>query len=195
MAATSLDALEALLQFREAVPSKARASPIPSHHIMPVPNPLDPAQPHIIEGDAPSPSGGPQTPFGSGAKSAFSPKSPAVAAVVASVPNPLATPTAGQCPVPHPGPPPISAGEAFVPSSAQIKVITHGFGMKHAAAPTPSPRDVASRKALEVDVRSDKILNALNSKPQRGKKRRDLSDMERQELTRTRNREHARSTR
>ena len=45
------------------------------------------------------------------------------------------------------------------------------------------------------DVRRNKIENALRSKPQRGRKRDDLSVEERMELTRTRNREHAKSTR
>ena len=44
-------------------------------------------------------------------------------------------------------------------------------------------------------VRPEKIAAALRSKPQRGRKRDNLSAMERLELTRTRNREHAKSTR
>jgi hypothetical protein len=44
-------------------------------------------------------------------------------------------------------------------------------------------------------VRTDKIQDALNSRPQRGKKRCNLNDEERLELTRTRNREHAKCTR
>lgn len=44
-------------------------------------------------------------------------------------------------------------------------------------------------------VRKDKVEAALKSKPQRGKKRDNLNVMERLELTRTRNREHAKSTR
>lgn len=44
-------------------------------------------------------------------------------------------------------------------------------------------------------IRKEKIDAALKSKPQRGKKRENLSDLERIELTRTRNREHAKSTR
>jgi hypothetical protein len=44
-------------------------------------------------------------------------------------------------------------------------------------------------------VRAEKVQAALRSQHQRGKKRSDLSDSERLELTRTRNREHARSTR
>lgn len=44
-------------------------------------------------------------------------------------------------------------------------------------------------------VRPEKVEAALRSKPQRGKRREDLSETERMELTRTRNREHAKSTR
>lgn len=44
-------------------------------------------------------------------------------------------------------------------------------------------------------IRKKKVEEALRSKPQRGKRREDLSDKERMELTRTRNREHAKSTR
>jgi hypothetical protein len=39
------------------------------------------------------------------------------------------------------------------------------------------------------------IADALSSKPQRGRKRTNLTDAERLELTRTRNRQHAKSTR
>mmetsp|Transcript_17192 Transcript_17192/g.30935 ORF Transcript_17192/g.30935 Transcript_17192/m.30935 type:complete len:521 (+) Transcript_17192:894-2456(+) len=44
-------------------------------------------------------------------------------------------------------------------------------------------------------IRPEKVEAALRSKPQRGKRRDDLSEKERIELTRTRNREHAKSTR
>lgn len=44
-------------------------------------------------------------------------------------------------------------------------------------------------------IRKDQIEAALRSKPQRGRKRENLSVLERLELTRTRNREHAKSTR
>lgn len=54
-----------------------------------------------------------------------------------------------------------------------------------------SSNDAPSR----ATVRAEKVEAALRSKPQRGKKRDDLSDKEREELTRTRNREHAKSTR
>jgi hypothetical protein len=46
-----------------------------------------------------------------------------------------------------------------------------------------------------VEIRKEKVEAALRSKPQRGRKRDDLSEFERVELTRTRNREHAKSTR
>ena len=44
-------------------------------------------------------------------------------------------------------------------------------------------------------IRVEKVEEALRSKPQRGRKRDDLNENERVELTRTRNREHAKSTR
>ena len=44
-------------------------------------------------------------------------------------------------------------------------------------------------------IRKEEIEAALKSKPQRGRKRENLSGLERQELTRTRNREHAKTTR
>jgi hypothetical protein len=48
---------------------------------------------------------------------------------------------------------------------------------------------------LPPKIRHEKVEAALRSKPQRGKRRDDLSEKERTELTRTRNREHAKSTR
>ena len=44
-------------------------------------------------------------------------------------------------------------------------------------------------------IRQKEIEKALHSKPQRGRKRANLNEVERLELTRTRNREHAKSTR
>lgn len=49
--------------------------------------------------------------------------------------------------------------------------------------------------AMDPSLRQEKIEAALRSKPQRGRKRDNLSVEERLELTRTRNREHAKSTR
>jgi hypothetical protein len=49
--------------------------------------------------------------------------------------------------------------------------------------------------AVAEEIRKHKVEAALRSKPQRGRKRDDLSAKERQELTRSRNREHAKTTR
>lgn len=56
--------------------------------------------------------------------------------------------------------------------------------------PPSSPPD-----AKDPEVRREKVEAALKSKPQRGRKRENLNEQERLELTRTRNREHAKSTR
>jgi hypothetical protein len=56
-------------------------------------------------------------------------------------------------------------------------------------------KNAADTKEEAVSIRREKVEAALNSKPQRGRKREDLSEKERLELTRTRNREHAKSTR
>mmetsp|Transcript_27560 Transcript_27560/g.64610 ORF Transcript_27560/g.64610 Transcript_27560/m.64610 type:complete len:236 (-) Transcript_27560:1527-2234(-) len=50
-------------------------------------------------------------------------------------------------------------------------------------------------KVAQPEIRTEKVKAALLSQHQRGKKREDLNDMERVELARTRNREHAKSTR
>jgi hypothetical protein len=56
----------------------------------------------------------------------------------------------------------------------------------------------SSPKLLSLEqtlIRQKEIEKALHSKPQRGRKRANLNEVERLELTRTRNREHAKSTR
>ena len=58
---------------------------------------------------------------------------------------------------------------------------------------TPDP--ALNTEEVDLFVHSEKIKAALKSKPQRGKKRENLNAFERLELTRTRNREHAKSTR
>jgi hypothetical protein len=63
-------------------------------------------------------------------------------------------------------------------------------------APASSSDVKVQKSALSGQlVRKDKVQQALKSKPQRGRKRDDLSASERLELTRTRNREHAKCTR
>jgi hypothetical protein len=87
----------------------------------------------------------------------------------------------------------------------------HGVGPMHhhsAFAGTKHSRtDISMNVGTENDwsakvpsapdnlVRRQEIDAALRSKPQRGRKRDNLSEVERLELTRTRNREHAKSTR
>jgi hypothetical protein len=56
-------------------------------------------------------------------------------------------------------------------------------------------RSTADPPSYKAAVRIEKVEAALKSKPQRGRKRDNLNVMERMELTRTRNREHAKSTR
>jgi hypothetical protein len=71
-------------------------------------------------------------------------------------------------------PNPLAVGSMAMPSIEELN--RHGF-------------------STAEEVRRSKIESALRSKPQRGRKRDDLSVEERMELTRTRNREHAKSTR
>lgn len=60
-----------------------------------------------------------------------------------------------------------------------------------------TPPKAGRRKKLmdAANVRKSEVEAALRSKPQRGRKRENLSEEERLELTRTRNREHAKTTR
>jgi hypothetical protein len=60
---------------------------------------------------------------------------------------------------------------------------------------TSSNMTMMTTKQEAEMVRREEVEKALNSKPQRGRKRGNLNEEERQELTRTRNREHAKSTR
>lgn len=93
--------------------------------------------------------------------------------------------------------------------NAASKVPTRVSGRKRTVA-KPKTTDSASvplnggrgkSRRLQQDptdvnpVLKKQIVDAMNSKPQRGRKRNNLTDEERQELTRTRNRQHAKSTR
>jgi len=93
--------------------------------------------------------------------------------------------------------------------NAAPKVPTRVSGRKRTVA-KPKTTDSASvplnggrgkSRRLQQDstvvnpVLKKQIVDAMNSKPQRGRKRNNLTDEERQELTRTRNRQHAKSTR
>lgn len=63
------------------------------------------------------------------------------------------------------------------------------------ASQSQGETDGSMQQASNKQVRAKQVEAALRSKPQRGRKREDLNEMERLELTRTRNREHAKSTR
>lgn len=193
--ATSLDALEALLQFRESA-SIFTFQRVPRSIYLPgppVPNPLDPAQPHLIEGDAQVALANRRSANGSDARCSSS-HMPIVSPDTTKVPDPLAAPpTPANKPPPHP-PSSCSAIEKLTTVASQNWTVDHGRTLA-VINDTSTPRPVTSGSTFDVDVRSDKIRDALNSKPQRGKKRGDLNRLEREELTRTRNREHAKSTR
>ena len=68
----------------------------------------------------------------------------------------------------------------------------------HFTSPQTATETRSSGSGLSVEqtlIRQKEIEKALHSKPQRGRKRANLNEIERLELTRTRNREHAKSTR
>ena len=89
-------------------------------------------------------------------------------------------------PLPHPVAP---APESSVSSAIETKKIPERNVSEHSERVTPP------LESGDPDIRVDKVQAALRSKHQRGKKRSDLNHVERLELTRTRNREHAKSTR
>ena len=186
MTNTSSDVIDALLQFSEGVTMKRRRrqqSNIYHPSMMPVPNPLDPTQPHLIEGDAP---------LDSGLKSTFTSAQHddddgAHDIVVSSlVPNPLiAIPSVEK--------------QQSLPVVSAVKTLAYlstrqdkkqPIEVTPNATPLPAPSKVVPSLALP-----EKISTALNSKPQRGKKRDNLSEEERIELTKARNKEYARNTR
>ena len=89
----------------------------------------------------------------------------------------------------HPPPSPVVLGTAEIliaPASAKM----------NAGAKNSSPGGATSATGTAPStVREDEIQAALTSKPQRGRKRMNLTAEERKELTKTRNRDHARTTR
>lgn len=203
--ATPADALEALLQFRQGGASDSKyklpirtvselsgsGGPVhypvsvqlqprpkylpvnPGHHLSqyPVPNPLDQAQRHPIEGEAR------RVAYGRGATihSSF------------ALGNPRDAITGPFFANPHDA----DSNYRRLIDQNPNWIVNHGKLAMHHVTPI-SP--VLAGGNTE-DVRAEKIRDALNSKPQRGKKRQELNELERLELTRTRNREHAKSTR
>lgn len=202
--ATSFDALEALLQFHEGISTvKPKRSKI--HLAIPVPNPLDPAQPHlIIEGDAPNLAVHQQSNEKEAKYDIIS--MPIADSVVTTVPNPLMLPSADTDRTQHVrAMEPVSTSTAVTSSPTasscdnSYTCFNNSSTPAHPSAPlSPAIRYAASMLALgehHGHDRSDRLLDALNSMPQRGKKRQNLDEYERQELTRIRNREHAKCTR
>lgn len=93
-----------------------------------------------------------------------------------------------------------AASAAATPSSRSSKTNSTASSVTQSATASPPPppaRRITSRHSSKESDPLDegKVRAALHSAPQRGKRRDDLSDKERMELTRTRNREHAKSTR
>eukprot|EP01082_Thalassiosira_pseudonana_P000520 g1190.t1 g1190 contig10:1571378-1572496(+) len=187
----SLDALEALLQFREQVCSKMSSSRSNIHHEIPVPNPLNPSLPHLIEGDAPTSAR--RRSVGRFSlkriKRTFVPKPDT--SVEAAVPNPLAPIADSSSDESCSSLMPTSSSTVSYPIVDTTSPIVHGFDISS----NPAPSGCQNTNSVTPLVRTDMIQDALNSKSQRGKKRCNLNDVERLELTRTRNREHAKCTR
>ena len=187
-----MDVIDALLQFSEGVIStkrRRRQSSIYHPSIMPVPNPLDPTQPHLIEGDMP---------LSSGLKSTFTSAQHSdddddddgahASVVSSSVPNPLiATPGVDKQ---------LSQSLPVVSAVETLAYLSTRHGKKQTIEVTPNATPLpAPSKVIPTLALPEKIGTALNSKPRRGKKRDNLSEGERIELTKARNKEHARNTR
>jgi hypothetical protein len=83
-----------------------------------------------------------------------------------------------------------------VSSASNVSGVPPILSSPAAATAANALKETDNRKDdATTGVRQEKVVAALKSKPQRGKRREDLSEKERVELTRTRNREHAKSTR
>ena len=108
----------------------------------------------------------------------------------------------------HHSPPPkgfshsqLAVAQRALAAAATFRQITAAGQSSSSSSPDNNQSSASSsgsnnRLVVEkLDIRKDKVEAALRSKPQRGKKRDDLSDKERLELTRSRNREHAKTTR
>jgi hypothetical protein len=90
-------------------------------------------------------------------------------------------------------PPPLEVPRS--PAVSPIRPATTGArSMTKSPTEDGFPSDAGTEEA-EKKIRKEEVEAALNSKPQRGRKRENLNAEERMELTRTRNREHAKSTR
>jgi len=91
-------------------------------------------------------------------------------------------------------PNPLAVGSMSNAVPSYEEMARHGFS-PDACDHNSSASNIFESEPFLEDIRRSKINDALRSKPQRGRKRDELSAEERMELTRTRNREHAKSTR
>ena len=177
----ALLALQGLLLFKSH--AVARDESLLRHPELPVPNPLQPVNYHVIQSDDPNPTKSRQVYFQRLAASTAK-RCPRANANAAE-----GTPSATSCTEPVPNP--------------LLKAVTPLMRPLVSAAQHASELELGdscgskatANIAASEGINSGKIQVALQSKPQRGKKRKDLTEEERLELTRQRNREHARSTR
>jgi len=188
----SLQALEALLAFRHGITIFSRGV----HHEIPVPDPLNPLLPHVIEGDSTTPMNHSNEKLDFAGVQKIMPSHRNAPSLTPSVPNPLDL---------------LTSGSVAEPSSILMHSIQHQSNDSSEQKCLPSTADKSSARddgtkppvnitdggvaSPNLAVRTDMIQDALNSRPQRGKKRHNLNDQERLELTRTRNRGHAKYTR
>ena len=185
----TLDALQGLLQFKSH--AVARDESVLRHPELPVPNPLQPVNYHVIQSDdnGLTATKSRQVYFRRLAAAATK-QCPRGANVIAAGDASSAMPCTE--PVPNPLLKAVTPLMRPLVSAAQhaSELELDGSCSSDKTAPTLEANAAASR-----GIDSGKIQVALQSKPQRGKKRKDLTEEERLELTRQRNREHARSTR
>jgi hypothetical protein len=190
---SSLEALEALLTFRKSV-TMCRAPPC-VHPEIPVPDPLNPLLPHVIEGDF-SPMNRVKDPFSLKRAHHSITSRPPVSNDVPSVPNPLEALLTGKSSAQRSYKSTYSINHQSADLLEQSLSYYNTGSLSAEVDKTNKPiAGTDGMSSMELAVRTDRIQDALNSKPQRGKKRRNLNDQERLELTRTRNREHAKCTR
>ena len=92
--------------------------------------------------------------------------------------------------------PVVSSPAAISGIQQPLAPLHHESGQNKKRKTQAGEMDVAeASEGSQPKIRQEQIDAALRSKPQRGRKRENLSVLERLELTRTRNREHAKSTR
>ena len=214
----SIDELEDLLKLRKIVTNGGYFYPRCNHDAhpeVPVPNPLGPSQPHLIESDEPVfRVSAENDQFGANnSLDAFSCEpipatAVAMTSVVISVPDPLKMPILGssetlpssaatkpstRVPTQRRREFPTHASQICAPivtSAPSIKTRSSSFifAMTASSATTMTSSLVPSIGSPAPLVRTKKIKNTLHSRPQRGKKRRNLNVSKGLDLAQTPNR-------